>query len=177
MSWFSSLTGKAEAFLNQLDEAAATSLNDSGLVTPSPKKIPSVQTQPESGLTYEPVAQPNPKMTTPPPRRSQPVISSMTHKPSHPLGMTPPTESTWGSSWSVPFQSTKVTEDPIKSSSSGRGHVTEDSLLEYLNTPSKKDKQKGVANTVKTTPLRPHSADKTTAERSSEKMEQYTGNR
>ena len=176
MSWFSSLTGKAEAFLNQLDEAAATSLSDTGLVTPSPKKIPSVQRQPESGLTYEPVAQPNPKMTTPPPRRSQPVISSMTHKQSHPLGVTPPTESTWGSSWSAPFQSNKVTQNPIKSSSSGRGHITEDSLLEYLNTPSKKDKQKIGANTVMTPPLRPHSADNITTGRSSENIEQYIGN-
>lgn len=176
MSWFSSLTGKAEAFLNQLDEATATSLNDAGLVTPSPKKITSVGGQSKSGLAYEPVAQPNPKMTTPPPRRSQPAISSMTHKPSHPLGVTPPTESTWGSSWSAPFQSTKVTHDPVKSSSSGRGHITEDSLLEYLNTPSKKDKQKGEASTVKTTPPRPHSADQTPAGRSSENTDQYTGN-
>ena len=35
MSWFSELTGKAGAFLDKMDQAAATSLKEAGIATPS----------------------------------------------------------------------------------------------------------------------------------------------
>lgn len=38
MSWFSELTGKAGALLDKMDQAAATSLQEAGIATPSPSK-------------------------------------------------------------------------------------------------------------------------------------------
>lgn len=60
MSWLSGLAGKAEAFLNQVDQAASVSLQDAGLRTPQKASLSQTYTnepsthQVSTSLPYEP---------------------------------------------------------------------------------------------------------------------------
>lgn len=139
MAWFSSIAGKAEQLLNQLDEAAATSLREAGVATPNKTQAPPTSSEPvepdpvtRTGLSYEPVAQP---LATPTSRRSQPVASRPLVASSD---VTPPT---WNS-WDVPFSSSspKVSHSFV---GDGRGQKAkdDDSLLDFLNSPSLSEKK------------------------------------
>ena len=64
MSWLSDLAGKAEAFLDRVDQATASTLQDAGIVKNTPKSNPSSpfpakdssQSLTAQSLTYEPTA-------------------------------------------------------------------------------------------------------------------------
>lgn len=139
MSWFSSIAGKAEQILNQLDEAAATSLKDAGLATPTKtpptQKSSNYDDEQSTGLSYEPIAQPT---TTPPPRRPLSTSSS----------------STWASSssWSAPPPLLRTTSGSRSFTNSGRGEgrsqTNDESLMEFLNSPSLPREKKKTTPTI-----------------------------
>ncbi|XP_019853266.1 PREDICTED: golgin subfamily A member 5-like [Amphimedon queenslandica] len=137
MAWFSSIAGKAEQLLNQLDEAAATSLRDSGMTTPNksqttPTTSDSFQSEPvaKTGLSYEPVAQSPPAYSSRQQQHGAPPLKSTVSS----SNVAPPT---WDSPWGVPFSSSspKVSRS---STGDGRGQQAkeDDSLLDFLNSPS-----------------------------------------
>ena len=116
MSWLSGLAGKAEALLNQVDQAAAQSLQDVGVSSSKPSQQSSYETTPiTSDLTYEPVAQP----TKPSPRTSSGNNRLAT-----------PTGSTWDNSlsWSPSDQKS-------------RSFNEDNSFIEFLNSSSTTDKK------------------------------------
>ena len=137
MAWFSSIAGKAEQLLNQLDEAAATSLRDSGMTTPNksqttPTTSDSFQSEPvaKTGLSYEPVAQPSPPAYSSRQQQHGPPLKSAVSS----SNVAPPT---WDSPWGVPFSSSspKVSRS---FTGDGRGQQAkkDESLLDFLNSPS-----------------------------------------
>lgn len=144
MSWFSSIAGKAEALLNQLDEAAATSFQEAGIATPPKSPHPPTEREtspppPKPGLSYEPVAQPT---ATPTSKRHQPLLIKSQLSSSSSSSWTPPIQSTWESSWSTPLAQSSLSK---ASPGGGCGQVTDESLMEYLNSPtsSRKENQTG----------------------------------
>lgn len=161
MSWFSDIAGKAEALLNQVDQVAATSLQEVGIGTPSPKKPQSTTFHqdscdpPISGLNYEPVATVSPiqkkpigsfdlrssKHTLTTENKSTPTISKHVHG----------NESTWSHSFS-----SSDSYQESRSQSALSKHMNNESLLEFLNSPPAKEKTKrdGIRIT-KTTPTIP----------------------
>ena len=147
MAWFSSIAGKAEQFLNQLDEAAATSLRDSGMATPSksqttPTAPDSFQSEPvtRTGLLYEPVAQSPPAYNSRQQQQGPPLKSAVSSS-----NVTPPT---WDSPWDVPFSSSSpkvsrsFTSDGRGQQGRGQQAKEDDSLLDFLNSPSGGGKKK-----------------------------------
>ncbi len=134
MSWFSELAGRAEALLDKMDQAAATSLQGVGLTpakdgkisTPSP--VPADTGSHGGGLPYEPTAQPlSTTPDTPPSFKSVERFSGGGHQ----TGAWPPMTS---SSRISAAERPKATAFTSKTS-----HVdaNDDSLFEFLNSPSK----------------------------------------
>lgn len=141
MSWFSDLTDKAGALLNKVDQVAAASLQEVGISSPSPSKntnqlvssstghepviSPSYwDNQRERGVTVAQVLVGN--------ASDSPLISTSRHyKPA-----TCPTPTVSGHTHSH-FDSTHYLPRSSNSSTPNQS-VTEDSLLEFLNSPKPK---------------------------------------
>ena len=152
MSWLSGLAGRAESFLNQMDQAAATSLQEVGIGTPSPEKP--VRKEPV-GLNYEPVAQPN---ATP---LSQKAVESRFTKSFKTQGMNetkpkrhePPSLSSDGSQ----------SHQPKSHSSTGMStSLSSDMLMNFLNSPSAnpRSEKKGLQTTLPARPRSSHGREK-----------------
>ena len=154
MSWFSGLAGKAESLLDKMDQAAAVSLQGAGLTT-SPQRNtnpPNIQ----SRLAYEPTAQlPEADRST---KVAQQLIGSssgakLVAKPAS-TKPTPPLKSATTAS-TVPTEQPKPhssftpsrTNDPTPS---------DESLFEFLNSPSKQPGQSGSRRVKHTTAKVPH---------------------
>ena len=142
MSWFTDLAGKAEALLNQVDQAASESLRDVGLKTPqktSPNLPPTTTHQDgvSTTLPYEPTAAHTAK-----PIQGAAVAQVL-------VGTTPRPSK---------HQSTAPlhTSTPHKTSSSSV--ASDDKLFEFLNSPSKpKESVSSRSQTPTTQEVRRHS--------------------
>ena len=129
MSWFSELTGKAGALLDKMDQAAATSLQEVGMTSPSPNKSPreplAFHQDPNTPHPYEPTT--HQSWSTPSERGAvvaQVLVGSASGSNlirKHAKPVSSPTKTT-------------VTED---SKSMGKQVMSDDSLFAFLNTPSK----------------------------------------
>ena len=177
MSWFTDLAGRAEALLNQVDQAAATSLLEAGLASPSPKKPspPPLESGSElerrtssppfsSGLTYEPTAQPSSPVGRQP--------RSFSSRPTLPEGRTPPVDpkishltptsrlSTWGTSstWSQP---------PLSSSSSSAHSIPTSSTAQGQDKPSSQLRSQSDASSsrIESPPSNSHAHSDSTSRR------------
>jgi hypothetical protein len=130
MSWFTSIAGKAEALLNQLDEATASKLQEAGVKTTPNKRPTSSETSHSSELSAvnDELSTTQPMVTKAPPTRYQPPFNE-------PSRSVEGNQSTWGSPWSVPDASpppTRIRSTLVSSTS----QVTDDSLMEFLNSSS-----------------------------------------
>lgn len=125
MSWLSGIAGKAEALLDRMDQAAATSIQSTGLATPQTRTALVGRETHETALIYEPTASvgvektlslpPNPSRTSLPPH-SQVATYSPVARPEPPPKTTPTPSSYSKSRSSVP---------------------SDDSIFEFLNTPTR----------------------------------------
>lgn len=147
MSWLSGIAGKAEAILNQIDQATAQSLGEAGI---SPQKPSSSTHQPpierESGLSYEPVAQPPSSSFVQQPTANFPrKAASAQHAEKK---STDPLLSTWDSSlsWLPP----SGTSPSSRVARKNRSEQEEDSLLEFLNSPPRGSLQAGTSRPTHT---------------------------
>lgn len=130
MSWLSEIAGKAEALLDRMDQAAATSIQSSGLTTPHTRTVVGQETQ---ALTYEPTASvgvekthslpPNSPRSSLPPHKQVAIYSPVAHP--EPPPKTPPTPSSY------------TTFSKSKSSV-----PNDDSIFEFLNTPTRPEAKK-----------------------------------
>ena len=138
MSWFSGLAGRAESFLNQMDEAAATSLQEVGIGTPSPNK-PSVTNKDDipttTGLSYEPIAQ----------------------SVSKPLSQTAPQSKFTKSFMKQTDHESDVMSQRSRPHSGTSTSLDSDTLMSFLNSPTTKPKSTELRQ-AKTTPTRPRSS-------------------
>ncbi len=156
MSWFSELAGRAEALLDKMDQAAATSLHGAGgtpakeskpFTTPPGPAPGHVDVTSEPGLLpYEPRAQPPSAKPEAPP--SFHAVVRSTGSGSHPVSKlrttTPPTGKV-----SPPEHPTSTTWG----SKTSQGGATDDSLFEFLNSPSKpKESGRGGVRKVTSSP-------------------------
>ena len=118
MSWFTDLAGKAEALLNQVDQAASESLREAGFKTPQKTSNPPPTTTIQDGgstsgsLPYEPTAHTSQGAAV-----AQVLVGTAPRPSKH--------QST------APLH----TSTPRKTSSSSG--TTDDKLFEFLNSPSK----------------------------------------
>ena len=162
MSWLSGLAGRAESFLNQMDQVAATSLQEAGIGTPSPNK-PSVANQDDvpvtTGLRYEPVAQPVLK-----PALSQTSSESKFTK----SFIRQPDNKPTATDSSVPQHSRP------HSSTSMRSLPDNDNLMSFLNSPI--TKSKNGARHAKTTPSRPRSSQEREKKETKDQWNMESGN-
>lgn len=145
MSWFSELAGRAEALLDKMDQAAATSLQATGVT--GRQSVPQsdstylhapVSSQSFSGSTgpaYEPTAQPDTRSS----------LSFHDGSSSHPGTRPPPTGLKFTSYTSQRNATTEHSSSPpspssVSSSSSSfkrQPAPSDESLFDFLNSPSK----------------------------------------
>ena len=153
MSWFSGLADKAESLLDKMDQAAATSLKEVGL-SPSPHRNSNpLDTQPI--LAYEPTAQPPSKPAVEVDggaKVAQQLIGSASGaklltrpKP------TPPIKSASTTS----IVSADQSKPHSTSFSSPKSTVSDESLFEFLNSPSKQPVQSSSRRVKHTVPRVP----------------------
>lgn len=135
MSWLSGMAGKAEAFLNQMDQAASVSLQEVGIKTPqkSSGKMDSYPTpQASTVLPYEPTAHTS---TTKQEAGVAQFLVGSASATSHLINQL--------SSPSTPTQFTSTPKHtPLSpthptSTYKTKEKVTNDDLFEFLNSPSK----------------------------------------
>ena len=120
MAWFSNLAGKAEAFLENLDQAAATSLDKVGISTPS--KQAQSHLEEKQRLRNE---------------EEQSILTSDSFLgPSRPIQ--PQTKQGRGSTPTSPVE--KKSLDTSKETPP-KADVDEDSLFAFLNSPTPRDRQ------------------------------------
>lgn len=132
MSWLSDIAGKAEALLDRMDQAAATSIQSTGLATPQTRTALVGRETHETALTYEPTASvgvektlslppnpPRPRTSLPP--HNQAATYSPVARP-EPPPKTPPTPSSY-----------HKTKPSVPS---------DDSIFEFLNTPTRPEARK-----------------------------------
>ena len=160
MSWFSDLAGKAESFLNQMDQVAASSLQEAGIGTPNEKQSvpPTDKNQSSTGLSYEPVAQP---LFTPISQQSSQSRFTKSFKRESFSDVKPST-----------------TADPSSHPRSHTGGMStsldNDTLMSFLNSPSTKSKTGD--KPMKVTPTRPRSATGQRKNTSKEKIKPTDSN-
>ncbi len=123
MSWFTELAGKAEALLNQVDQAASESLKDSGLKTPQKQAASSATIEPPSRVR-EPHVPYEPTVHTTKPGQGAAVAQVL-------VGRTPQSLVAKKQHSNEPIH----TSTPRKSSSTS-SVANDDKLLEFLNSPS-----------------------------------------
>ncbi len=144
MSWFSDLAGKAESFLNQMDQVAASSLQDAGIGTPNKQQSvsPADINQGSTGLSYEPVAQP---LFTPTTQKSSESKFTKSFKRESFSDVKPSTSADPSSQ-----------QYPRSHTSGMSTSLDNDTLMSFLNSPSAKSKTGD--KPMKATPTRPRSA-------------------
>ena len=130
MSWFSDFTDKAGAFLNNLDQVAATSLQDAGIGSPSPKAnkatASSSRNQDSSDVSFSPTSQKEKVASV-----AQVLVGSASESPH----LAPPSRtSRVGSVSSNPSSQRNVQSDTSK--------VSDDSLFQFLNSPKSSSSSK-----------------------------------
>ena len=121
MAWISQIAERAEALFENLDQATASSMEKAGIATP--RKTPSDhrerrEVEQESTLSFTSGSSLGP---------SQPVRGGREAKPTTPTPAKPATPAT-------PTQDTSL---PLKSPSASAKEYNDESLFEFLNTPSK----------------------------------------
>lgn len=130
MSWLSEIAGKAEALLDRMDQAAATSIQSTGLATPQTRTALVGRETHETALTYEPTASvgvektpslpPNSPSTSLPPHKHVATYSPVAH----------------------PEPPPKTTPTPSSFSKSRSSVPSDDSIFEFLNTPTRTEAKK-----------------------------------
>lgn len=130
MSWFSELTGKAGALLDKMDQAAATSLQEAGIASPSPAKnttesrpTPAPRTSVgggDTGAPYEPTTY---QSLNSPSERGVAVAQVLVGSASGSAQLT-----------STPKQSKQ--QPATYGMSQNKDSVTDDSIFKFLNAPS-----------------------------------------
>ena len=179
-SWFSELAGKAEAFLDRVDQATASTLQDSGLVSSTPRSNPppsfpattkdpslNMSTPVAQSLSYEPTAARRSSMEKSQGATvAQILVGSASESPllsktkGDPLASSDDTRSvdagvtrTLSSSSSMHSTGAKIGTKNIKVEES------DDMLFEFLNTPSSKTRStKTIRSTPKIKPSMPSSS-------------------
>lgn len=132
MSWLSGIAGKAEALLDSIDQAAATSIQSTGLATPNSRTLVGRGTH-ETALTYEPTA-------------SVCVEKTLSLPPKPPSSV--PLPHKHGSSYSpvaypeAPPQTTPTPSSYNAFSKSRSSVPNDDSIFEFLNTPTRAESKK-----------------------------------
>ena len=184
-SWFSELAGKAEAFLDRVDQATASTLQDAGLVKNTPRSNPPParstfpSTNEPSSLTGTSVAQSLSYEPTAAARRSsieksqgatvaQILVGSASESP---LLSKSKGSSAWSdhakkelstssvdSGMTRTLSSSSVPSIGSKTGQRSRVEGSDDMLFEFLNTPSSSSKMR-TAKTLRSTPkIKPSSA-------------------
>lgn len=145
MSWFSEIAGRAEALLDRVDQAAASSIQGVGLGTP-PK-----QGAGQTSLTYEPTATVN----------EEKAAGVASKPPSSPLLLQKsktPTQSYAPVSRPEAAPKTPTTPSSYQAFSKSKNAApNDDSIFEFLNTPSKEsaaEKRHKPKTRAKRVPLR-----------------------
>ena len=125
MSWLSGIAGRAEALLDKMDQATATSIQSTGLATPSPRRpaAAAAAVPQTSSLTYEPTA----SVTTDKPPH---IITSSTSPQSHKTPYSPV-------SYPEAPPQTTPTPSSYNAYSKSRAVANDDTIFQFLNTPSK----------------------------------------
>ncbi len=144
MSWFSELTGKAGAFLDKMDQAAASSLHEAGIATPS--KSASVRETPDTSTSvfvkgvgstpYEPTTTASTssyQSLNSPKERGAAVAQVLVGSASGSAQLT----STPKSAGAIkPAVSTSGIGGTTAAKSERRKMTTDDSIFEFLNAPN-----------------------------------------
>ena len=185
-SWFSELAGKAEAFLDRVDQATASTLQDAGIVKNTPRSNPppassTFSSTKDSSLTSTPVAQSLSYEPTAAARRSsieksqgatvaQILVGSASESPLllKSKGGLPstlsdhtrkePSATSVDSGMMRTLSASSVPSMGNKIVSRSRVEGSDDMLFEFLNTPSSTFKTR-TAKTLRSTPkIRPSSA-------------------
>lgn len=130
MSWFSELTGKAGALLDKMDQAAATSLHEAGISSPSPAKnttesrqTPAPRTSLSGGVTGTPYEPTTYQSLNSPSERGAAVAPVLVGSASGSAQLT-----------GAPKQSRQ--SPTTYGMSQNKDSVTDDSIFKFLNAPS-----------------------------------------
>lgn len=139
MSWFSDLTGKAGAFLDRMDQAAAVSLQDAGLATPSPQgkggKNPRDREGVNTTVPYEPTAY---QSLSTPSERGAAVAQVLVGSAS-------------GSSQLASTPKTPLSQQRPATASGQKQLATDDSIFEFLNAPTERSSSRNSSSRASST--------------------------
>ena len=137
MSWLSGIAGKAEALLDRMDQAAATSIQSTGIATPkSQSRVDEQRPVHQTSLTYEPTASaPTDKPLS---VSSKPSSSSLSL---HGAGTPPKSYSPVSRPETTP-QTTPTPSSYNAYSKSRRSVPSDESLFQFLNTPTRQAAKK-----------------------------------
>lgn len=153
MSWLSGIAGRAEALLDRMDQAAATSIQSTGLATPQRGSGPGAEettSRHHTSLSYEPtasVAVERPHSV--PSKTSTSVFHSHKTAPYSPVARpeAPPKTTPTPSSYNA-YSKSRSSSD-----------ANDDSIFQFLNTPSNQPAKKSQPPTAaKKTPSNPQTA-------------------